>query len=450
MSEGRLSEENSFLAMKELSHDVLRDKIKGGWAGQTIWCTYGGPTEFCFRSQRIPDDYEIPWYAGYLKETYDTRPGLYDDIYMDLTFVKIFEQEGLNAPAQSFAKALAYFAGLMSPGMVNTAAEICDTIGHIMNYGDGWYGGVYVAAMYTRAFISDDLNYIVEEALKVIPAESQYAQCMQDVIHWHQEYPDNWKHTWQQVHDRWNDDVGCPRGVFDDFNIDAKINSAWVLTGLLYGEKDFGKTIDISTRCGDDSDCNPANAGGILGTMLGYRQIPEYWKQGLAEVEPINFKHTTISLNRVYDMSYQQALNVIKKNGGVITEDTVMINVQKPKPVRLEVGFEGHHPVERRAFNLELTDEISFTFDGIGFAVNGAAEATDTGSRKRKYVFEVEMSIDGELVQTSTLPINNITRKFIPFWKYQLPRGIHTVQLKVLNPTKIASIRLSHAIFYAD
>lgn len=494
MSEGRLSEENSFLAMKELSHDVLRDKIKGGWAGQTIGCTYGGPTEFYFRSRRIPDDYEIPWYAGYLKETYDTRPGLYDDIYMDLTFIKVFEQEGLNAPAQSFAEAFAYaeymlwhanqcarynilngimppdsghwlnnpcaedidfqieadFAGLMSPGMVNTATEICDTIGHIMNYGDGWYGGVYVAAMYTHAFISDDLNYIVEEALKVIPAESQYAQCMQDVIHWHQEYPDNWKHTWQQVHDRWNDDIGCPHGVFNDFNIDAKINSAWILTGLLYGEKDFGKTIDISTRCGDDSDCNPANAGGILGTMLGYRQIPEYWKQGLTEVEPINFKYTTMSLNQVYEMSYRQALNVIKKNGGVITGDTVLINVQQPRPVRLEVGFEGHHPIERRTFNLELTDEVSFTFDGIGFAVNGAAEVTDTGSRKREYTFEVEMFIDGELIQTATLPTNTITRKFIPFWKYQLPRGIHTVQLKVLNPTKIASIRLSHAIIYDE
>ena len=29
-----------------LSKDVLLDKIKGGWAGQTIGCTYGGPTEF--------------------------------------------------------------------------------------------------------------------------------------------------------------------------------------------------------------------------------------------------------------------------------------------------------------------------------------------------------------------------------------------------------------------
>ena len=29
--------------------DVLKDKIKGGWAGQTIGCTFGGPTEFRFR-----------------------------------------------------------------------------------------------------------------------------------------------------------------------------------------------------------------------------------------------------------------------------------------------------------------------------------------------------------------------------------------------------------------
>ena len=29
-----------------LSKTSLLDKIKGGWAGQVIGCTYGGPTEF--------------------------------------------------------------------------------------------------------------------------------------------------------------------------------------------------------------------------------------------------------------------------------------------------------------------------------------------------------------------------------------------------------------------
>jgi len=32
-----------------ISKATLMDKIKGGWAGQTIGCTYGGPTEFKFR-----------------------------------------------------------------------------------------------------------------------------------------------------------------------------------------------------------------------------------------------------------------------------------------------------------------------------------------------------------------------------------------------------------------
>jgi hypothetical protein len=33
-------------------------------------------------------------------------------------------------------------------------------IGHIMNYGDGWYG-VFCRPMYSLAFISSDINYII-------------------------------------------------------------------------------------------------------------------------------------------------------------------------------------------------------------------------------------------------------------------------------------------------
>ena len=87
-----------------ITKEQLMDKIKGGWAGQTIGCTYGGPTEFrysTFMNRNIPiiwPDHRIEWY-------YDHAPGLYDDIYMDLTFVDVFEKEGLDAPIESFAKA---------------------------------------------------------------------------------------------------------------------------------------------------------------------------------------------------------------------------------------------------------------------------------------------------------------------------------------------------------
>lgn len=98
---------------------------------------------------------------------------------------------------------------------------------------------------------------------------------MKDVIAWHKQYPGDWKRTWFECEKKWSSDIGCPDGVFVPFNIDAVTNSAYILIGLLYGEGDFSKTLDIATRCGQDSDCNPASAGGILGAMLGYDNIPE-------------------------------------------------------------------------------------------------------------------------------------------------------------------------------
>ena len=78
---------------------VLRDKIKGGWAGQTIGVTFGGPTEFRYDGTMIPDYTPIAWREGQLAEAFERSPGLYDDVYVDLTFVNVIEQHGIEAPA---------------------------------------------------------------------------------------------------------------------------------------------------------------------------------------------------------------------------------------------------------------------------------------------------------------------------------------------------------------
>lgn len=474
----------------KISQEKLRDKIQGGWAGQVIGCTFGGPTEFRYRSTFIQDYQPLEWNEDMMIHSYENRPGLYDDIYMDLTFVQVFEEKGLDATAMEFAQAFAHaeynlwhanmaarynllqgipppdsghwlhnphsddidfqieadFAGLMCPGMVNSASAICDKIGHIMNYGDGWYGGVYVAAMYSLAFVSDDVQYVVEEALKVIPKQSLYFQCMTDVIKWHKEYPEDWKMTWFLTQKKWGEDIGCPQGVFNVFNIDAKINSAWILLGLLYGAGDFGKTLSISTRAGDDSDCNPASAGGILGCILGFNKIPDFWKQGLDKVEGLDFKYTTMSLKDAYDLSFKHALQIIELNRGRLSGDDVFIRVQEPKTVQLEQGFEGHHPVERRPLGIRLSDKTSFNFEGIGFVVNGLARKVGD----KDHVFEVEMFIDGKRVETSRLPTHINQRKPTLFWRYGLSRRKHIIQLKVLNPSPNAEIRLYDLVVYSD
>ncbi len=82
-----------------LTKAELKDKIKGGWAGQVIGCTFGGPTEFRYKGTMIQDYQPIPWDNNRCLWYYQNSPGLYDDVYMDLTFVDVFEKEGLDAPA---------------------------------------------------------------------------------------------------------------------------------------------------------------------------------------------------------------------------------------------------------------------------------------------------------------------------------------------------------------
>jgi hypothetical protein len=485
---------NSSDELRTIKPEVLKDKIAGGWAGQTIACTYGGPTEFKFQGTMIQDYQPIPWNDHSIKWYFDNSPGLYDDVYMDLSFVEVFSKYGLDAPVDSFAFAFANaayplwhanqaarynilngikpplsgswlhnphadcidfqieadFAGLMSPGMPNSASQVCDKIGHIMNSGDGYYGGVYVAAMYSLAFISDDIEYIVTEALKAIPDSSEFSRCVTDVIKSCKANPDDWKKTWFMVEKNWSEDIGCPDGVFYPLNIDAKVNSAYVVIGLLYGKGDFNRTIDIAARAGQDSDCNPATAGGILGAMLGYKKIPGFWKKSMEEVSDRNFAFTDISINKAGNMGYDQALKMIEKNGGKISENEILIKTQKVVPVKFEENFTGHFPVEIKKINARFSDTVKVDFEGIGIVLRGNVFAKDNIKADKYYIAKAEVYLNNELIETISLPLNNTTRKTEIFWRYQLPLKNHTLSIKWLNPDDSVDVRVSEALIYSD
>lgn len=476
----------------KIGSEELKDKIRGGWAGQTIGVTFGGPYEFKFNGTFIQDYQPLVWHDGYVRKTMLETPGLYDDLYMDLTFVDVFERLGFDAPVDSFAYAFAHagyrlwhanqaarynilngmkppatgnwlnsphaddidyqieadYAGLMSPGMPNAASGISDKIGHIMNYGDGWYGGVYFGAMYTLAFFSKDVNFIVNEALKTIPQQSDYYKCISDVIRWHKQFPNDWHQTWFELQKKWSSDRTCPEGVFLPFDIDATINSAYVVLALLYGEGDFTKTLQIATRAGQDADCNPSSAGGILGTMMGYNKIPDYWKNGLKDAEDIDFKYTTISLNDVYEIGYRHAIENIKRNGGSVNGNMISILTQKPKPVRFEKSFPGLYPIAKEKLALKEGKEISFEFEGTGFILSGDARPKNNNSPN--YEFRTEVYLDGKKIESPTLPTDFTTRRLEVSWKYPLPKGRHSVLVKILNPDDRYDLRNLEYIVLSD
>jgi hypothetical protein len=457
-----------------LSSEVLRDKIKGGWAGQVIGVTFGGPTEFRYNGTMIPAYTPIRWDATRLKESYEKSMGLYDDIYVDLTFVNVVEAYGPDAPAERFAEAFAKagyqlwhanqmarynllrgmtppasgnwrnnpdaddidfqieadFIGLMSPGLPRTAASIADRVGHIMNSGDGWYGGVYVATMYSQAFVSSDIREVVTKSLDAIPASTRFHKTIRAAIALHDQYPDDWQRAWFELQRTWAEDIGCTEGVFVAFDIDARLNAAYVVLGLLYGGGDFTKTIAIATRAGQDSDCNPSSAAGILGALIGYSKIPAFWTQGLAEVEATRFPFANLSLDDAYRLSDQHARRLIREHGGTVADDHVAIALETIAPVKVEQNFEGHVPVGEIVVRQRITDETSFTFEGIGFAVQGAARS-QTGTDA---LIQADVFIDDRLHETIDLPTAHINRRYAPFWAYGLADGRHTVRLKLRSP----------------
>ncbi len=474
----------------EITKQELLNKIKGGWAGQTIGVCYALPTEFRYQQRMIPDSIQLDLTAEALKKRFNN-----DDIYMDAKFVEVIGRLGLDAPADSFALAFAHagfnlwhanqaarynilqgimppesghwkysmhsddidfqieadFAGLTSAGVPAAAVSTADKVGHLMNYGDGWYSGVYVAGMYSLTFISNDINYIVHEALKLIPRESKFHQAMSDVINWHTQYPGDWKKTWQEIEDsEWSYDLHCTDGVYQPFNIDANVNMAYVLVGLLYGEGDFFKSMDISMRCGQDSDCNPSSVGGIMGAMMGYDNIPAKWLDPLKEIEDHRLNYTTVSLNDCYDICFNSSLENIVNHGGKVDGDNITINYREPETLPLEVAYPNIYPKDLITLNNSIEEIQAIEFSGTGIAVLAPSMRELRRMEDKSYVAEIEVSIDGGKTILRRLPFDIHDRALEVYFNLELPKGDHTLELKWMNPREDLDIQISHCIVFSD
>jgi ADP-ribosylglycohydrolase len=358
---------------RRIGRQALEDKIRGGWAGQMIGVSYGAPTEFRSNGKIIEGN--LPWTPSRVSNAIQQ-----DDLYVDMTLAETMERLGLDATTEQYGEAFkdskyslwhanagarrllnhgvkaplsgdpkynlhaddidfqieADFIGLMTPGLPQESNKYCDRVGRVMNYGDGLYGGMFVCGMYSAAFFEKDPRKVVQQGLACMPAESAYAKAIRDVLEWSTKYPQDWKETWHLIEQKWDKDDPCPDGALLPFNIDAKLNGAYIALGLLYGRGNFAKTLEVTTRAGQDSDCNPSNAAGILGTMLGYAAIPEDWRAGIPPLANTKFEFTNSSFNDIVRLTLAHAAQVVEKAGGKVTDTEFIIPSQEPQAPKLE------------------------------------------------------------------------------------------------------------------
>ncbi|MCX7973368.1 MAG: ADP-ribosylglycohydrolase family protein [Candidatus Aminicenantes bacterium] len=474
-----------------LNNQLLLDKIKGGWAGQLIGCALGGPYEHKFQSTLIPENIAFSWSPDKLLLLFKNNPELFDDLFLDMLFVETLEKKGLNASAKDLGKALsrapfllhhglqmakhnfliglkpprtghwlnnphaddndfqkvADFIGLISPGILPSVIKLGNRLGHLIASGDGYYGGIYIASLYSLAFLYENPERMVEEALKIFPAKANFTRVIQDVVDNYHRFPNNWQQNWQLIQKKWGEDIGCPEGVFKPSNFEAKINAAWITIGLLYGRGDFGRTLEITLRCGDDTDSNAASAGGLVGTILGFSKIPSPWKKGMKEVEFLKPKGMDISISEATDLSFKLALETIKKNKGKIENDKIFIPRPRFSSVPYEANFTNHSPSERRKLDLRLTEinsETTIEFEGSGFVINGRI----IKKGPEDHTYRVAIVIDGRLARVAVLPAHPLLRNPTPFFHFNLKPGNHRLFLQISEPSPKADIQLDELIIY--
>ena len=326
-----------------------------------------------------------------------------DDLYVEMTFLRSMEQYGLDVPIRQagidFANSgyplwcannagrtnlrrgiappdsshpkfnrcpndidyqiEADFSGLIAPGMPNTAIELGEKFGRLMNYGDGVYGGQFMGAMYCEAFFETDPVKLVEAGLKAIPEKSQYAEMVRDMLAWHRADPKDWQKTWQLCQKKYRETPEYQKA--SNGGIDVKINGAYVLMGLLYGNRDLDQTIVISCRCGQDSDCNPSSSGGVLFTTIGFSKLPERFNTGLNEKAV--FSHTAYNFPALLDVCEKLARQSLVAAGGRIEKDAAgeevfVIPVVAPKPSALELSW-APGPIANSRFTAEEMAQIT-------------------------------------------------------------------------------------------
>jgi hypothetical protein len=384
-------------AFRELSVAEYRDRMQAGWIGQMAGVALGGPTEFKYNDKIIPAEDVPKWRPELINDSFEQ-----DDLYVEMTFLRTLEKYGLNvsirqagidfansdyplwcanlagrnnlragiAPPDSghpkFNKCPndidyqieADFSGLIAPGLPQAAVDLGEKFGRIMNYGDGVYAGQFMGAMYAEAFFESDPTRIVQSGLKAIPSGSQYAEMVRDVLAWHRASPDDWEKTWHLVQKKYREDPEYQKA--SNGGIDCKINGAYVVMGLLYGNRDPLQTMVISCRGGQDSDCNPSSSAGVLFTTLGMSRLPAEYTSAL--IKSNVFSHTAYDFTGLVDVCERLARQIIVKYGGKVEKrpggDVFLIPVGEVKPSKLELSW-APGPIEGSMFTKRERAQIT-------------------------------------------------------------------------------------------
>lgn len=297
-----------------------------------------------------PFEHGFFWWGGYGQSTEHTA---YTNLRAGIMAPRSgsVEQNGTAVAEQIGGQIFIDPWGLIAPGQPKLAAEYAQKAAGVTHGGNGVYGGMFVAAAISAAFILRDIRKVIEEALRVIPGDCEYTRMALDIIRYHDEHPQcAWEDAFAYIRSNWG---------YDRYPGVCHIipNSAVMVMSMLYGEGDFSRTICICNMCGWDTDCNVGNVATILGVMVGLEGIDMRWRQPINDAFAIS---TVIGCRNFADAPW--CASYIANLGYLIAGQPVPEHwAPFIKPMDMQYHFElpgSTHGFTLRAEKCHMNDEL--------------------------------------------------------------------------------------------
>ena len=288
--------------------EAFEEKIYSGWLGQIIGGAYGTCIEG-YTSKNLKEFY------GTI-DKYVRKPNTYnDDITYELALLEAYVAHGKETTAKDIsdmwlkhiitgwsaeemalrnlrcgilppesgrfnnpfnewigAQMRGAILGQLYPGNVKEAARAAWMDASISHNRNGILGEVFNAIMTSMAFVEEDIHKIIEDAVNLMPEDSEYGQVVRFAL---EQCKNNTNHeeAWAPCEEK-----------YQRYNwIHAYPNAAAEIVALWFGDKEMTKTLSICGACGQDVDCNAAQVMTIVGTMIGRENFDEYWTAPFGE-----------------------------------------------------------------------------------------------------------------------------------------------------------------------
>jgi len=276
----------------EMPAEVLRNKIRGGLLGQILGNLNGLPHEMKYINEpgnvreytpslpegaRTDDDTDLEWVYVVEMQRSNTimlRPQqlvrlwkqrINKRIWCSNQYARQLMDIGLEPPLTGSivfnpwadfnisGQFVCETFGLLAPAMPETAAKIGLNYTTVTISDEPAQTTQLFTSMIATAFVSDDIDQVIEAGLAALDPECQIRQIVNDVRRWHREHPDDWRAVRRLIKDKYS----LHNGAMRDRN-GHELNTASTIAALLYGNGDFTETLRTAFNFGWDADNNAA------------------------------------------------------------------------------------------------------------------------------------------------------------------------------------------------